>query len=157
MTRRRKRIPADLLTQYGKSCPKCGWARSLIIDTRCLAVLTIDGITSQGDYEWDPDSHCICKRCGHTGVVMEFCLEVGGEGGADDVTSPRHVPDAATTGSRSPRDTVRRIALARRELTTLIASCREALDGRWSRCDEGFAAILESAERARAALKGVRS
>jgi hypothetical protein len=41
-------------------------------------------------------------------------------------------------------------------LRTIVASCEEALDGRWDRSDDGFHDMIELAERAIAKLGEVR-
>jgi DNA-directed RNA polymerase subunit RPC12/RpoP len=65
---------ANLRSEYGMACPKCGWAETLTIDIRCSANLSIHGTEPRGDHEWDETSSCFCDDCGHNGLMAEFCV-----------------------------------------------------------------------------------
>jgi hypothetical protein len=62
----------------------------------------------------------------------------------------------ATSNTKPPSDSMTTCPI-RSALTTLIASCEEALDRRWDRSDDGFEAMIQVAERALASLDEVHS
>jgi hypothetical protein len=113
------------------TCPKCGSTDQFRIEVMTPAsidhrasyidVQASDGSTPRlANRDW-----IMCDDCEHEGTVAEF---KGNPQGREATI------DASTMSTT---------------LARLIASCEEALDGRWDRSDDGFSAMIDDAETAR--------
>ena len=116
------------------ACPRCGHRGSFHIDITATAYVDASGPCVESDYYWDADSVCACVKCRHEDSAGAFA----GAGGA----TPRTLKAVDTCLGEA--------------LRTIVASCEEALDGRWDRSDDGFHDMIEIAERAIAKLGEVR-
>ena len=116
------------------TCPRCRHRGSFHIDITATAYVDASGPCVETDYYWDADSVCACVKCRHEDRAGAFA-------GAGGVT-----PRALMAVDISLGEALR----------TLVASCEEALDGRWDRSDDGFHDMIEVAERAIAKLAEVR-
>ena len=56
----------------GMRCPECGSLEPFLISARVTVVAYDDGVAPDGDIEWEGDSGCLCKECGHSGIVSDF-------------------------------------------------------------------------------------
>jgi hypothetical protein len=121
------------------ACPRCGHRKDFHIDVTASAYLDVSSPCVESDYHWDAKSICTCLCCGHEGLAGHFARRDG------ECAEPL-VQSARTA------------AIAAREaLTLLVASCEEALDGRWDRSDDGFDSMIEIANRAIDKLDEVQS
>lgn len=59
----------------GVSCPKCGQDKRFWIEGEAMFDVTDDGTTEFQDVEWDDDSLCRCRECGHQGILAAFKSE----------------------------------------------------------------------------------
>jgi hypothetical protein len=56
----------------GMSCPKCGSEGPFAILCTALFHVSDEGTEDHGDVEWDDESFCRCKACGHQATVGDF-------------------------------------------------------------------------------------
>lgn len=54
------------------ACPKCGEREVLHITATSVFQVYDEGTDDHEDVEWDGDSHCCCRECGHEGKVKDF-------------------------------------------------------------------------------------
>lgn len=120
------------------TCPQCRHRGSFHIDVTATAYVDAAGPCVESDYYWDATSRCACLSCHFEAPTSEFVTDAKPKTNALDA-SPR----------RSAAHSVRAA------LATLVASCEEALDGRWDRSDDGFDDMITVAERAIALLDEV--
>ena len=65
-------MPTNTNVLKGMRCPQCGALEPFSISADACFDVTDDGVEQDGDVEWDGDSHCHCKTCGHSGQVRGF-------------------------------------------------------------------------------------
>ena len=58
----------------GMQCPECGSLGPFRIAARVAITAYDDSVEVEpdNDIEWDDDSGCVCKECGHSGIVSDF-------------------------------------------------------------------------------------
>lgn len=57
------------------ACPNCGSLGPYTIDCTTSAEVSDNGVEETGDMEWDSDSSCTCRACGHGAEVKDFYIE----------------------------------------------------------------------------------
>lgn len=116
------------------TCPRCGHRGSFHIDITATAYIEASGSCVESVYYWDANSSCTCVTCRHEDRAGTFAGI-----GAKSTSEPQSIDTCLGEALR-----------------TIVASCEEALDGRWDRSDDGFQDMIEIAERAIAKLAEVR-
>ena len=56
----------------GMRCPKCRSLGAFVIAVTASATVYDDGTDDITDVEWEGESGCVCKDCGHAATVNDF-------------------------------------------------------------------------------------
>lgn len=70
-------------------CPECGDDSKIDVAVQTFVRLLENGVdqdlaTNEDGVEWTYESACICRACGHAGMVMDFDVETSDELQIDD-------------------------------------------------------------------------
>lgn len=56
------------------ACPKCGDRAAFYIQVTAGALVCDMGVDETQDPEWDDDSYCRCRNCGHHATIEKFTI-----------------------------------------------------------------------------------
>jgi rubredoxin len=57
-----------------RACPMCGSRTPFRVTAVTTATITNEGVEDTEDHEWEDDSACQCRACGHSATVIAFTI-----------------------------------------------------------------------------------